>query len=451
MRESTSKKRLAFGVLAGALALSFVGGAVAAPLLTADDFLPIVQALDEQRAELAVVKAPEAVKVEEDPLFGSAVRAATTQDAINRIIQNQSEGGSEVFVLPSGGYGLVATGIGSYDKDMKNVTAQRIAQRNAYVEAFMRAKAAMAASLSEATTKGQTLIEQNTATVNTADLPLANVEMSVQERLSACVSAALKGYVVYNVQDRFDEGVVSVTIVSTPKTRGQYGRPASDTLTAENLNDGVNAMLAEIQNGLVPPVGGRIVSVPATGEIAFVGFGSAVIQHNEQTVMRQRLTQTAGNIAELRASDALNSIITGEQVRRSETLDSDTQSMMKEFETIEKQDPATGVRTAEDVALADGLKTGFRNKEEYREVLASCRQGVLPPGVIRRKWSDAEKGFAWAIAVYYPPATNAAAGAAKEMRDAQIVQPVEPGKSGSSKQPTPELEPGVTGTVNQDL
>ena len=68
-----------------------------------------------------------------------------------------------------------------------------------------------------------------------------------------------------------------VTIVATDKTMGKFSRPANDTLIVENLTDGMNAVLAEIQSGVVPPVGGRIVDVPSTGEIAFVGFGSAVV------------------------------------------------------------------------------------------------------------------------------------------------------------------------------
>jgi len=126
----------------------------AATTLTADDFLPIVQAPEEQRAELGAVRQPESVKVEADAVLEQPVTsAATVQDAINAVVAERKQG-CVMIAVPSGGYGFVATGIGTYRKNMDNVTAERIAQRNAYVEAYMQAKSQMASLLGEMAVRG---------------------------------------------------------------------------------------------------------------------------------------------------------------------------------------------------------------------------------------------------------------------------------------------------------
>ena len=91
----------------------------AATTLTADDFLPIVQAPEEQRAELGAVRQPGSVKVEADTVLEQPVTsAATVQDAINAVVAKRKQG-CIMIAVPSGGYGFVATGIGTYRKNME--------------------------------------------------------------------------------------------------------------------------------------------------------------------------------------------------------------------------------------------------------------------------------------------------------------------------------------------
>ena len=56
----------------------------AAAALTADDFLPIAQAPEEQRAELSAVRQPESVKVEADAVLEQPVTSAATSREIGR-------------------------------------------------------------------------------------------------------------------------------------------------------------------------------------------------------------------------------------------------------------------------------------------------------------------------------------------------------------------------------
>ena len=76
---------LSLGLFCAAAGLPSLGYAAAA--LTADDFLPIVQASGEQRDELSAIRHPDAVKTESDAVLEQPVTsAATVQDAINAVV-----------------------------------------------------------------------------------------------------------------------------------------------------------------------------------------------------------------------------------------------------------------------------------------------------------------------------------------------------------------------------
>ena len=439
----------------------------AAPLFTAADFVPPVQVPEEQRNEALTVKNPDSIVTSDDPALNAPVTTGmSVQDAINAIAERHEEGCSMV-ATPEGGYGFVATGMGTYRKDMKNLTALRIAQRNSYVHALMQAKAKMAEQVEGFAVQGYTNFDEKITTLDNGDEDngMRNREAISTESIKTTVAGVLKGYVTYNVFDDFKNGIVYVTIVSTPKTRGVFSRVTSDTVDAETINDGLNAVLAEIQSGLVPLVGGRIVEVPKTGEIAFVGFGSAVVRQDKDPAIRNSLLRTAQSSAALRAADALCGIIIGDITNAETKLDQITRESVRDFTQEEREDPINGVVTQEEIANAKGRQTEFRNRMEFSQTIETARRGVLPPGVIRRAWLDDEGAFAYALAIYIPSVTNAAASGAKEMRDTQIVQPVEPNKgrlnngqeNANSDTRTPdykdsgEFRQGISGTIKQSL
>lgn len=445
--------------------------------LSAEDFIPVVQAkTDEEAAELAAVQNPEAVKTEKDPVLETPVtKAATTQDAINAIIQRQyknRETGCDMVPMSYGGWAFVATGLGTYRNDMKNVVAMRISQRGAYVRAFMDAKRQMASMAKGFAQRGITNFDNKIETRDT-DNPeesLRNINANDSEVQNEAVAGVLKGFVTYNVSDDFN-GNVYVSIVSTPKSRGAYNRVTSDTVSAEDLASGLNAVLAEIQNGLVAPVGGRIVTVPTTGETVFVGFGSAIVRFDKDAMVRNQLLRAARASAEMRANDALAGIIFGDSILAERHQDEQTREMVQDFEVIEKEDPVNGYITLEEKKLAEGRKKEFRNALGISESIKSQRNATLPPGIRTRTWLDKNGEWAYAISMYSTSITNAAASAAKEMSETQIVKPVDPNaapnqlknngarnsttttirKPAELPQDSGVLNPGVSGTIIQDL
>ena len=112
-------------LVSAVLVLSVCAVCSAAPLFTADDFVPPVQAPEEQREELSAVQNP--VQTDTDPVLNRPVtKGLTVQDSINAIVQRHEEG-CDMIAVPGGGYGFVATGMGTYRQDLPNITAARIA------------------------------------------------------------------------------------------------------------------------------------------------------------------------------------------------------------------------------------------------------------------------------------------------------------------------------------
>jgi len=239
-----------------AAAVSLLIGLVPATLraqVAADDFLPPVLGGPTD------VKQPDKVVVEKDE-----VTAATPQDAINAAVQQNvkqleddiEEVGARMVSFPSG-LGFVATGAAFY-RNMPNPTATRIAKRQAYVIAFTKAKKNLAEILGGLSNEGKESVREELVNINLPEQEMTNIRTNSEEALRQTVDMLLRGFVIYEVKDDTANDTVFVSIVTTPKTRGQLSRPAPNVVEAENLRDGLNQVIAEVRAGLVPPVGGRL-------------------------------------------------------------------------------------------------------------------------------------------------------------------------------------------------
>jgi hypothetical protein len=414
--------------------------------LSADDFLPPAQAkTPEQEKELKTVQKPEAVKQEAGALTGkTAVSAASPQDAINAYIKQRSIGFSEL-VFPSG-FGFVATGTGTYGKQ-PNVISGRIAQRNAYLKAFMDAKRHLAEGLFGLTNAGKTKLAETLSTIDQGSGgTLINAADRTSESISQQVEGMLRGFVVYDVFDDFDAGQVFVTIVTTPKTQGHFKRPDMDSISAASVREGLEQIITEVNKGLTPPVGGKTIFVPQTGELAFIGFGSAVVRKDNDKALQGKLNLNAERIAKMRAADALCGIIIGDSMTARSKLDSEVSSMVKDYDEVAKDDPtAAKDPNAPAFRQLQQRKKEFLATESTSTDITSIRKGVMPAGVKTQSWFDDDKYFAYGMAIYLPSATARASGAAKSMQQGQIIQ--QPGAGGSSA--TPGANQPDAGTLKQ--
>ena len=415
-------KKLFIAALVITLSLYFNASAFAQGI-SSDDFLPPVQAkTPEQSKQLLEAGTTAETKVEQIPqLKTEAVAAPTAQEAINTVV-NKHEIGCKMIKTGSG-FGWVATGMGTYRK-MDNPVATRISQRNAFVAAFMMAKAKLAETLNGTTNEGKDFIRESLVLLNKENESLKSLETSSEESLAQAVQMLLKGFVIYEIHDDFANSTVYTSIVTTPKTCGKYSRPDANSISSPSLKEGLDALFVEINKGLVAPVGGRIIFVPQTKEIAYVGFGSAVVNSDSNAALQAKLNASADRIATMRATDALCGMIIGDNTRWQGNVDEKTGEMMKDFNELSKNDPTL----KEDKFAVE--KLGSR-KQEFVTMLKetnqyeSVRKGVLPPGVMKKAWKNQDSTFSYGVAVYMPSASNNAASAARDMQDAKILQPVE--------------------------
>lgn len=237
----------------------------------------------------------------------------------------------------------------------------------------------------------------------------------------------LRGYVVYNLEDKQDEknkiGTVTVTIVTTPKTMGMTTQVNTDSLTADNINDGLNHVLSEISTGLVAPVGGKTISIPSTGEMAFVGFGSAIIPDNPNAATKAKLSLNALKMSVMRARSSLCGIILGDSVSAKSQLDSSTLELSNQFEQQSKEDPFLSLdKQNKMVQKFEEQKNLFASRTFSSEEINSTRKGVLPPGVMVKTFVDESNTVAQSVAIYIPSMSDSAAKAGKTMKENEMVK-----------------------------
>lgn len=415
-----------------AMLLAFANWAQAAPL-SADDFLPPVAAQTPEAEKAATtVQQPDAVKEEQGIDGERAVSAATAQDAVNAAAGRIDVGGGcEQIRFPSG-FGWVASGTATYSV-MPNPVATLTAQRQAYQVAYMGAKKNLAQALNGLSTRGREELSSQIKTLITDTETLANLGENFTESITEQVQGILRGYVVYNVKDEQADGhgTVTVTIVTTPKTMGKGQRVAGNGVTADSVKAGLNGVLTELSTGLMPPVGGKTISVPQTGELAFVGFGSAVVATNPNPGVQAKLVLQAQKLAQMRARSSLCGIILGDDVSATSSLDAATQNISKQFEEASKDDP-TAAGEAAAIQKLDEQRSSFVNTQLTSEQITSLRSGTMPPGVSVKTFMNPEKTLAEAVAVYLPSVTDQARKAGQEMKNSRILQNGSPANAGGA-------------------
>lgn len=414
--------------------------AVSQSAVTAFDFVPVVN-----NGEKDVLK-PEQVQVDEEK---KVITAATPQDAINAAVdenlneikankssvKNAGEKNETPDVgthtIDANGYlGFVATGAAVYDV-VENPILTRISKRQAYVKAFQMAKKNLARELNGLSNDGKNRVRESIASINTELDNFNNLKEESETTIRQSLDAMLRGFVIYEVFDNDKENMIYVSIVTTPKTRGQLARPAPNRIKAKTLADGITQVVDEVRHGLCWPVGGQIIDVQSTGETAFVGFGSTVVRSDKESAIQQRLNLNALKVADAHAIDSLCGLIIGDRMSWEIGVRESLTKEVQRFEDIVKDDPLEA--SPEEFRVLDEERRKHVAKSETTEVYQSARRGKLPPGVQVKTWFDDDNNWAYGMAVYIPSATNAAAKAAREMSEAQILQGINDGSGAKGK------------------
>jgi hypothetical protein len=298
---------------------------------------------------------------------------------------------------------------------------------------------------------------------------MSNIATQSEEAVKQAVEMMLRGFVIYEVKDDTESHTVYVTIVTTPKTRGKLARPAPNAIEVDTVREGLNQVIAEVRSGLVPPVGGRIIMMRATGETAFVGFGSAVVRTSANSAVQAKLNLEAQKAAGMRSKDALCGLMIGDTAFWEGSVRESLKDQVQEFEAATADDPLAQRQPGLPRKLSKA-REDFVSRYESTESYQSVRRGILPPGINTKTWLDEDNAWGYGMSVYVPSATSAAASTAREMQDGRIVQPidgsgrsaggnsVEKGpssgftdeKNGSVPRPGKAVKPGPTGKIDPE-
>jgi len=393
------------------------------------------------------VKNPAAVEINDN-----VITAETAQDALNTAmseniaaLSSQKGNGGDLsnigfkWVEFGSGVGLLATGMGSY-REVPNPNASRLAQRAAYVAAHTNAKATIAQSLSGVNIDDSDTFATAMRQINTDTAAESASKEELDEMISQSANALIKGYVTYSideVRDTEDPRVrfVFVSLASTPKTQSLITRQGA-MRKVDTMLTGISEVMDEVKDGLVPPVGGRVITAE-TGQTAIIGFGSAIIQSNQIRSAFAKNRLNARNQAKARARSSLFGIIGGDSVIWQTGVNTKTKAEFHSIEEYAITDLANGSHKEIEVT-AKVLKDAFSDATSTSEAVTSIRKGQLPPGLQERTWESDDGFWAYTMMVYYPDMTDFSAGFAKQMREADLIAPVN--DTGTAPDPTKTID-----------
>lgn len=357
-------------------------------------------------------KPPESISKSElkrtkDSVFG--MDSVVADDMESGIAFAASEHLPGVQVIKTGsGVGFIATGAGVYDR-YSNINSTRLSQRQAYVVAFMNAKKELSVALKGLSVEGRETLASSVFQQDDSDVSSSSSKSRYTERAEEAVQAVLSGYTTYEVFDD-EKNTVYVSLVTTPKTRSACLSVSGALVDAVSLSAGLKRVFREITAGVVPPVGGRVVNVPETGEVAVVSFGSAIIKETGDSAQNAQERLISQRRARARADSSMVAILRGDDYMWrygfNSSLDKDS-SRYKDY----VEDDST---MASSTALKNQKKL-FLSAFEASEESSSVVRGKLPEGTSSRSWYSKNGAWCYVADVYLTSSNVHAKKAASEM------------------------------------
>lgn len=353
--------------------------------------------------------------VENESLDVEVVSGATEQDAINHAQNLLEEDGGVKAIATGSGLGFVSTYTVHYSHAKNNVNLSRLQQRLAAVQADLLAKAQLIKFLNGCSIEGQEKISESIQALDSETQQDMNRTMTAEEQRKSVVAGLIRGTVTYDFRDEPEGeygGTCTVSVVTTPRTRGQVAAGTRPNLVhASDIQMLQTLLLAELKSGLMPPNGGRTILLPGGG-VAWVGFGSALVRENRDPRLRNSAVKMAKGDARLRAGSALHAVIKGEDIEHSEEMQEKFDSALNQYEVsvdlLSGEEEARTLEETEETSMASSF---------YKDTVSSKVKGTLPPGVITQEFRSGDGHWQYCVHIYEPAMTEAARKAAREMEE----------------------------------
>lgn len=369
-------------ILSLSLLVLILGRGEQALAISADDFIPPVEGGSTE---------VEGKVAEENGL----VTAETAQDGFNHANQELDfiQQNFKTVEFPSG-IGYLAGGSHRYQTH-ENPDATLLEKRLAYVIAYTKAKAELARGLRGGESMAKEKLLEHIDNVVTSTDTVANIAQNYDEDIVQATEALLRGYVIYDVKDDTDSQTVTVTIATSNKTLAAVANVSGGLVQSASINEGLDYILEQVNNGVVPPLGGRVITVPETGEIAIVSFGSEIILSHDDPNVEATMKQGAQRAAQMRSLDAMVGIIEGDEMAWQGGYMMSREFQHQDYEVIRDNNGEIIERK-----ILDEAKKTFTTKIQQTNAYQSFREGRFPPGVNTQLYEDGS--WMYAISVYLP-------------------------------------------------
>ncbi len=257
----------------------------------------------------------QAVNTDDVKEVGDLVVAADPKAAV--LVAHQSliedEGDGVKMIAVGSGIGILSTGSGSYET-YENRNATLLSKRGAYMKAFQIAKKQLVENMEGMSNMCATAINETMDVIDTATEGAANTTSMMSDNCAESVKGALAGYVTFDVYDDPSENLVRVSLISTPKTREQTKRKVGALTQTTEPNVIFKQIIADLQAGVMPPVGAKVITNAETGESFVLGFGSSIIRDNKNKSVKRKLLGMSKSQAQAKARNGLIAVMQGEQV-----------------------------------------------------------------------------------------------------------------------------------------
>jgi len=342
------------------------------------------------------------------------VSAQNLQDGLNYgsklIWEEQGGDGYKAVKFPSGtGYIAGAT---AFYTVYPNINATLLAKRAAYLEAYYKAKANMLQGLKGYFTKKETEFSDILVAIDNTEKNVGAQLMTQKETIEQVANGLLRGYVTYEVMDEAgdEDGQVYVSIAITPKTIETVNQVTNGIIFSRDTAYSLQQILANIQNGVVPPVGGKIIIMPESGQTAVVAFGSSIVRYSQNKKLATEYKKAAIEASKMRATQSLLELLKGSNECWYSGLYEGTASgdVSSEYNSInEKVTDLPNENNEIKAAVAQVSSSEFLDVFMKTSAYKSTSQGMVPAGVIIQTATDPsveENGYGWVytVAVYYP-------------------------------------------------
>ncbi|MDV6249677.1 hypothetical protein [Vibrio sp. EA2] len=374
-----------------------------------NDLVPATNATETQSVNTSGVKEVGDVVVAEDPKAAVLV-------AHQSLIEEEGDGVKMIAV--GSGIGILSTGSGTYET-YQNRNATLLSKRAAYMKAFQIAKKQLVENMEGMSNMCATAINETMDAIDTATESVANTTSMMSDNCAESVQGALAGYVTFDVFDDPSENLVRVSLISTPKTREQTKRKVGAITQTTEPNIIFKQIIADLQTGVMPPVGAKVITNAETGESFVLGFGSSIIRDNKNNAVKRKLLNMSKSQAQAKARNGLIAVMQGEQVYWEGGF---TENQLEKNEQFEYEPDS--INPADAKVLAETQHT-FLNNIKSTDSYKSFASGKVPAGVSVKTFKSHDGDWMLAVAVYAPSLEAAAKQAAAEnkqrVREGQTV------------------------------